>query len=247
MNNETELTQTKPEKKKINFKKIFKKIFIGIVALIGIIYVYNWFWVNSGSSEWELELDEDGVQVYSLKAAGDKVVKFRSKFKGKYSLSQLAAPHLLDHNLETCKEWFDNCVECKIIEPFDTVRQYDISLWTLDFPWPFQPRELLINTSVRQDENKVVTIDVIAVPNRVEHNEGRLRVERMHNVWQFTPLGDGMAECQLTQDISLGGRFPSFAMNMMGTEANFKFMRDELPMFLEKEKYKNAKFPYIEE
>ncbi|EDP94606.1 START domain-containing protein [Kordia algicida OT-1] len=238
--------ENKPAKPK-RWKKILKYIGIGLGSLIIVLYLYNLYWVNSGSNEWELEIDKDGVQVYSLKVPGDNVVKFRTIFKGKYTLSQLAAPHLLDHNLETCKEWFENCVDCEIIEPFDTIRQYDVSLWTLDFPSPFQPRELLINTSVKQDENKVVTIDVISVPNAVEHNKGKIRVERMHNVWQFTPLGNGMAQCQLTQDISLGGFFPSFLMNMAGKDANYDFMKNELPKFLEKEKYKNAKFPFIEE
>lgn len=233
----------KPKKR----KKIFKYILRGITALICILIVYNWYWTNSGSSKWKLEIDKDGVQVYSLKAAGDDLVKFKSVFQGKYSLSQLAAPHLLDHNLETCREWFENCVACEIIEPFDTIKLYDISLWTLDFPSPFSPRELLINTTVSQDENKVVTIDVIAVPNAIEQNEGKVRVERMHNVWKFTPLGNGMSECELIQDVSLGGFFPSFMMNMAGADANFMFMRDELPKFLVKEKYKNAKFAYITE
>lgn len=233
----------KPKKR----KKFFKYLLIGLGSIIGILLVYNWYWTSSGSSEWELEIDKDGVKVYSLKAPGDDVVKYRSIIRGKYTLSQLAAPHLLDHNLATCKEWFENCIGCKIIEPFDTIRQYDVSLWTLEFPSPFAPRELLINTSVTQDENKVVTIDVVAVPNAVEPNEGKVRVERMHNVWKFTPLENGMSECELTQDISLGGYFPKFLMNMAGTDANFTFMKDELPKFLEKEKYRNATFPFIEE
>ena len=174
-------------------------------------------------------------------------MKFKSEITGKYTLAQLAAPHILDHNLATCKEWFENCVGCKIVKPWDSIKNYDVTLWTLDFPSPFAPRELLINTSVNQDENNVVTIDVIAVPNAIPHTEGIVRVQRMHNVWKFTPLENGMAKCELIQDISMGGLFPSLAMNMMGADANFAFMRDELPMFLKKEKYKNASFPFIEE
>jgi hypothetical protein len=238
--------ETKPAKFK-TLKKVLRYFFRGLLVVIGLLFIYNWYWTNSGSNEWELEIDEDGVKVYSLKGPGDKIVKFRSVIKGDYTLSQLAAPHLLDHNLATCKEWFENCVGCKIIKPFDSIKHYDISLWTLEFPSPFAPRELLINTSVNQDENKVVTIDVMAVPNAVEHNEDKVRVERMHNVWKFTPLGNGLTECELTQDISLGGLFPTFLMNMAGADANFQFMRDELPKFLEKEKYKNAKFSFIEE
>lgn len=240
---ENENKPTKPKK----WKKVLKYIGIGLLSLIVVLYLYNWYWINSGSNDWELEIDQDGVQVYSLKVPGDNVVKYRSIIKGKYTLSQLAAPHLLDHNLETCKEWFENCVDCKIIKPWDPIRQYDVSLWTLDFPSPFQPRELLINTSVTQSADKVVTINVTSVPNAVEHNDGKVRVERMHNVWQFSPLGNGISKCQLTQDVSLGGFFPQFLMNMAGTSANFEFMRDELPKFLEKEKYKKAKFSYIKE
>ena len=240
---EHEHTSKKPSK----IKKIFKYIGISLLVIIGLLYVYNIYWTNSGSNEWELEIDQDGVQVYSMKVPGDDLVKFKSKFKGKYTLGQLAAPHLLDHNLETCKEWFENCVGCEIIVPFDTIRQYDVSLWTLELPSPFQSSELLINTSVTQDANGVVTVDVTSVPNTIGHTKDVVRVERMHNVWQFTPLGNGMAECQLIQDISLGGFFPNFLMNMVGASGNLEFMRDELPKFLEKPKYKNATFSYIKE
>ncbi|QHI36101.1 hypothetical protein IMCC3317_14550 [Kordia antarctica] len=234
-------------KKPKKWKRILKYIGKGALILIGILFLYNWYWINSGSTEWQLEIDKDGVQIYSLKVPGDKVVKFRGVMKGKYTLSQLAAPHLKDHTLKTCIEWFPNCTGCEIIRPFDSIRQYDISLWTLDFPAPFQPRELLINTSVMQDENKVVTIDVVAVPNTIDHNEGKVRLERMHNVWKFTPLGNGMVECSQTQDVSFGGLFPFFMLNIIGVDANFEFMRDELPKFLEKEQYKNATFSFIEE
>ncbi len=241
MQNENEIK--KPKKA----KKFFKKLLKVMLLLIAVLFLYNWYWINSGSSEWELEIDEEDIQIYSLKVPGDNIVKYRGVMKGNYTLGQLAAPHLLDHNLTTCKEWFPNCTGCEIVKPFDTIRQYDISLWTLDFPFPFLDRELLINTSVSQDENKVVTIDVAAVPNTTNHNEGKVRLERMHNVWKFTPLENGMIECMQTQDVSLGGLFPAILLNMQGKEANFKFMREELPMFLEKDKYRYAKFPFIEE
>lgn len=239
----TENTTTKPKK----WKKILKYLFIGLFSLIVILLVWNWLWINSGSNRWELKMDKDGVKIYTLKSPGDKFVKFKSSMRGNYTLSQLAASHIIDHNLETCKEWFPNCIECRTLEPFDTLKLYDVTMWTLTFPGPFSSRELLIKTMVSQNKDKVVTIDVVGVPNAIAPTDKIVRVERMHNVWKFTPLGNGQSECECLQDIDLGGFFPYFLMNMAGLDATYTFMHDELPKFLDKDRYRNAHFAFIKE
>lgn len=227
---------------------ISKKVLIVFAFFTLFLFIVDKFWTMSGSNEWELKKDKDGVKVYSLKVPGDRIVKFKTIIQGSWSLSQMAALHLVDDNLETCKDWFPNCVEFKRIMEFDSVKLYDVDLWVLASPPPFADRELLLRTIVSQDEeSKVVTLDVIGSPTTLPVKKGRIRVQQMHAKWQFTSIGNGKSELELIQNLSMGGLIPYFLLNMFGADENFKFMRDELPKFLEKEKYKNAKFCFIEE
>lgn len=239
MENET----NKPKFKKA--KKLLKILGIALLILTNVVFFVDWMWVSSGSNKWELQMDENGIQVYTLKAPGDRMVKFKAVGNFDHSLSQFAAPHIIDHNLRSCKEWFPNCTGCDIIRPFDEEKLYDVSLWTIDLPAPFTTREILINTLISQDENKVLTVDVMAAPNVVPANEGTVRIERMHNVWKMTPLPGGQTKCEFIQDLSLGGFFPYFLINMAGVEENYKLFNEQLPVILNK--YEEVSFSFIKE
>jgi len=235
-----------------NFKekivRILKKTLLILSFVVTIIVLIDYMWVMSGSNKWELEIDKDGVQVYSLKTPGDKLMRFKAIIRGDYTLSQLAALFIIDDDLETCKDWLPNCVEYTRIKEMDSRTMYDTDRWLLDFPFPFSDREILLRTIISQDKKtKAVTADIVAVPNVLPQTDGVVRVVRMHNVWKYIPLENGQTEVQFIQDVDMGGLFPVFLLNLSSAEENFKFMHDELPKFLSKEKYRKAKISFIKE
>ncbi|MDQ3289426.1 MAG: hypothetical protein M3Q42_14475 [Pseudomonadota bacterium] len=48
--------------------------------------------------------------------------------------------------------------------------------------------------SSQKKSNKAAKLDVVAIPNALPHNQGVVRVERMHNQWMFAPLANGEVE-----------------------------------------------------
>lgn len=236
-------TPEAPKKKK---RGLLMKLYVAFTLIVLVALAADALWVASGSAEWKLAKQEDGVKVYTMKTPGDKLLKVKTVMEGDYTLNQLVSQHIVDDNLETCKSWIPSCVEFTRLQDFDPVRGYDKDMWRLEFPGPFADRELLITTMFSQDPStRQVALDVIAIPNTLPPTKGVVRVERMHNRWTFTPLPSGKVEVALIQDNDLLGFFPYFLMNMVIADESYKFFATELRASLKKEKYVNARFDFI--
>lgn len=241
----TDTVETTPKKAK---SPLWKKLYVVFTLIVLAALAADTIWVASGSGEWKLAKDEDGVKVYTMKSPGDKLLKVKTVMEGEYTLTQLTSQHIVDDNLDTCKSWIPTCVEFTRLQEFDPVRGYDKDMWRLDFPTPFDDRELLITTMFSQDKTtKQVALDVVAIPNTLPPTKGVVRVERMHNRWEFTPLPNGKVEVLLIQDNDLLGFFPYFLMNMVIVDESHKFFATELRTSLKKEKYVNAKLDFVDD
>lgn len=226
------------------WKKLRTVLIVAIVAAL----IADFVWAMSGSNEWELAREGEGVKIYTLKAPGDRTMKVKAVMEGDYTLSQVISLHIIDDNLDTCQDWFPNCVDFTRIKEFDPIKGYDLDMWRLDFPFPFDDRELLISTVFSQDmKTKTAVLDVVASPNTLPHNKGIVRIQRMHNRWQFTPKANGKVEVELIQDTEMGGLFPYFLLNMVAADENYKFFSTELRSFLAKPKYVNAKLDFVDD
>ena len=237
-------TTDKPAVPKKIKDPLWKRLYFAFSLLVMAALVAHITWVASGSAEWELAKDEDGIKVYTLKAPGDALMKTRTVMEGDYTLTQLMSQHIgVGDTLEVCKEWIPGCKDFKRIKDFDPLRGYDKDLWRMDLPGPFADRELLITTIFEQDKKtKQVTLDVVAMPNVLPHTPGVVRVERMHNRWVYTPKPNGKVEVSLIQDTDLPGIgfFPYFLMNMTLVEEGHKFFATTLRTTLKEAKYVNA-------
>lgn len=236
--------------KPISLKKTGKVILFGAALFVGVIYMAKLAWTMSGSSQWELELDKDGIQVYSYKAPGAYVKQFKGVMRAKFTQSQVVAALMLDnHSLDNCKAWIPECIDLKVLEPYNHKAQGDSVLWTLELlPPVFKNREYVIKSLTSQDPiSKVVAIDIMAAANKVPLNDCCVRITHIHNRWQLTPAGPGEIELQLVQDFSMGGLFPDFLLNLAGADETYKLFHATLPGLMNQEKYKTATFDYIDE
>ena len=94
----TDSVDTAPKKVKA---PLWKRLYFAFTLVVLVALAADTIWVASGSGEWKLAKDEDGVKVYTLKAPGDKMLKVRTVMEGDYTLTQLTSQHIVDDNLDT--------------------------------------------------------------------------------------------------------------------------------------------------
>jgi hypothetical protein len=224
------------------------KILSYIGYFIVLCVVLDWWGTNRGSNEWELDVDKDGIQVYSMKTPGASVKKFKAVTTFPYTLSHMLAAFKDDTIGDDCEAWVTGCVSLKFIKPWDSRLQQNVQLWELELFPPFDNRELLLQGTLVQDPaTKVVTIENTAVPNKVAPNDCCVRLSHVHNVWTYTPLPGGKVKVEFVQDIDMGGFFPDFLLNLGGADETYRMFKEDMPRWLSIEKYKHEKLDFIQE
>jgi hypothetical protein len=230
---------------------LWKRLYFAFSLVLLAAVVGHFTWVASGSGEWELAKDEDGIKVYTFKTSGDALMKVRTVMEGDYTLTQLTSQHLIvGDNLEVCKEWIPGCKEMIRVQDFDPVRGYDKDMWRVDLPGPFADRELLLTTMFEQNkQTKEIVLDVVSIPNTLPYTPGVVRIARMHNRWVYTPKANGKVEVSLIQDADMPGIgfFPYILMNMTLVEESHKFFATTLRTSLKEPRYVNAKLEFVED
>ena len=98
--------------------KIATFVSLGALTLVAILSIAHLAWKNSGSNTWELEIDKNGVKVYSLKSPGSTLKQFKMVTRIKTTLNRAVAS-LVDTDLQKCKDWIKSCVSFQSVVPWN--------------------------------------------------------------------------------------------------------------------------------
>lgn len=223
-------------------RKIPKLVVLAMVFLffVSLVFCINYIWEMSGSNKWELEIDNNGIQIYSLKPAGSGLKKIKGKVRVKASLSSIVD---FFQDQSTCEEF--GCLEAKILQRVNSQLYYS----TFKYPAPslFKAREFVVKSQFYQDHaSKEVHYYHVASPADFPVEECCHRVTHFYVLWRFIPVGNGEVDIEMMRDIDLGGAIPHFLLNKKSPKSGYKLL-SKLQGFLDREKYKNANYDFIQE
>ncbi|RZK10538.1 MAG: hypothetical protein EOO43_20150 [Flavobacterium sp.] len=228
----------KPKSRMKTFFK-FLMIFLVVIAIAGV--ASHFAWKQSGSNQWELEHEINGVKVYSLKAPGAvlKLYKVVGRFQAKLGpiMKVMRDPAACDDV---------GCYESYIIEKPDYPR-FVTYTFRYPMPSPFKPREYVVLSEFHQDSTtKEIYVDYKTVTDKLPLSDCCVRVPHMHNKWRFTPMENGDVQVEFIMDHDPGGFVPYFVVNA-GMSESIHTNIPELQAVLDKDKYKDAVVEYVQE
>ena len=210
-----------------------------LLVLVGVGIAAQLIWTYTGSGQWEALPEKNGVRVFSFKAPGTAVEKFKGIFKAKATVGAFVK-FIQDPGV--CEDV--GCHDARIIEQVGSKLQYQT--FQYDYPLPFKTREFVVRQAFsRNPDTRAVLVDLSAEPGKIAPNDCCTRVTEMHNTWLLTPLQNGELEVEYVIDMSEGGFFPAFLMNLVHKEIVYEL--PEVQAILDKDKYKNAKIDFIDE
>jgi hypothetical protein len=219
-------------------RKIGKYLGIAVVVLAAGIFAAQLAWKYSGSNQWELEMDKDGVKILAMKTPGSALKKYKSTVRLKAKMGSIVAM-MQDPNV--CD--YIGCYEAKIIEkPND---QLIYSSFRYPFPFPFRAREYVVKQEMSLDpQSKSVYMAYIAVPDKIPPNDCCFRIRNMNNTWRFTPLENGEVEAEYVIDMDEGGAIPSFLLNSIRAPFIYDSLK-KLDGLANMPRYQNATFDFV--
>jgi len=216
-----------PRKRRLG--RVLKAISLVALVVVASLFVAHVIWKHAGSNQWTLEMDKNGIEIYSLKAPGSTLKQFKAVRRVKTTLVRAVGP-MIEGDAESCAKWVPGCAGVETVEPWNSKELYGIDLWRMNLHFPFQPREFLLKTQVFPDrQTKTVRIDIVAFPDMRPRDKCCFRIENMHNIWQFKPVDSDQVEVQFVDNMDFG--IPYVLANAMGAK-NVYGMFEQLPDLL---------------
>lgn len=246
MGNENSAVQLNSEKEKPTVKtRRWGKKLLRILSVVSISFVALYFgarlvWRFSGSNHWELIQEKNGVKVYSLKAPGSDLQKFKGTIRLHSTLSSLVK---MFQDPDICLE--SGCASSIVVERVDDQQQFYDFRYKL--PFPFRARQFVAREQFYQNPHtKAVLVEVVAAPDKTPPDDCCFRVTDMNNTWLFTPLDNGEIDVEWVLNMNEGGFIPDLMLNKLRPKVMFAVL-PKLQVWVTREKYRDAKFDFIKE
>lgn len=230
------------EKRPRKLRKILKTTAFAVLGLFVAYKLVAFGWIQSGSNEWKLASEENGITIWTRKVPGDSLLRVKAEMRAKARVSSVLAileeTEVLDKSIGIDK--------VNVLERKDTpVVHMEYRHYVHNLPQPIGAREFILQTSYAQDPKTYqVELNVLAAPNKLPPVSGLVRVNHLNNIWTMTPLPNGELDLTMTADVDLGGNLPFFANNVimpLVIKELFKSIRDMSAT----DRYRNATMPRI--
>lgn len=221
--------------------KIFKYFSVWAVVVLAVLFAADFAWKQSGSNEWKLATERDGIRVYSLKAPGYRLLKYKALMHMDERLSDVTF-YLTD--LHTGYDLGATDIR-RLGEVITPQLSYVYDTYKLSLPPPFGKREIvLLNTRVQDPVTKKVMISIYAAPNKLPPDTSITRVIRLSNNWTLTPLASGGVDIESVSELDLG--LPYVLANLVMPDVLVQELGKMLKV-IKKERYRNQTVPFITE
>lgn len=184
---------------------------------------------------------QDDIKISVKPVPGSKLAEFRCETTVYSSLGSVVS---LFEDTGSMPEWVFRMKEARTIKRISDVEVIAYTLTSL--PWPLEDRDSVLHTFISQDKKGVLTIEGRDYGEFFPLQPGRVRMSRIHSLWQFEPLPEGRLHVVFSGTGDPGGVIPLSVFNMLIKEAPYKTVK-KFREVIGRRKYKGAVYPYIKE
>lgn len=191
---------------------------------------------------WELKKQKDGIQVYVREQPGSPIKELKFSTTLRASLHAVGA---LLTDVEGYNDWVYASVVSRTIERVSDTEVYYYA--ELDFPWPFENRDLVLYSRFWQDPA------TYAIHSRtwsrhwmLPEKENIVRIKDTNLSWAFRPGPDGMVQVDYYLQSDPGGNIPAWMVNLAADQGPFQSMLRFREM-LTRAPYRDRKLPFVRE
>lgn len=177
-------------------------------------------------SEWELEKEGDGIEVYTRAVEGSDIREFKAITYISKPMSFLEA---LIENADKYKSWQENVNTSQLLEQVNPTDMY--IYYTTELPWPISDRDVALFSRKTISDNGTVTYSMVCTPEYLKESEEFLRIKIARGVWKFTPVKNDQIQILFQFYGDPGGMLPDWIINLFlvsgpyGTLQNMKNLK----------------------
>lgn len=160
---------------------------------------------------WELELDKNGIQIYTRDWPGSSFVAVKTVQTIRSSMSNIIANFL---DIESFPEWVRDMKHGELVEDFDDNMTRSIYMH-MGLPWPLQDRDVVVKQILSQHPQTLeVRLKESKQDGLIDEKDGVLRIPRVNSEFVLSPGPEGVVMTWQGHN-EPGGFIPSFFVNWM--------------------------------
>jgi hypothetical protein len=177
-----------------------KKLFLFFIVFLTAISV-------TAQGRWELKKDENGIEVYTRKAATGNVKELRVTCELDATKAQLINT-LLD--IPDYNDWVYSNKKSVILK---TVSPQRIIYYTQShLPWPIKDRDLVVELDINPTP-EVLNVQAKSLPAYLPKNNNFIRVPYSLATWKVTQAPNNKLKVDYTFSVDPGGSIPAWIVN----------------------------------
>lgn len=196
--------------------------------------------LDPNDPSWELQKDEDNIQVYFKDVEGSDIKAFMGKTVMSASLSSILK---VMKDESTCADWVQGCINAETLEgeSFNDSVQYGVN----DLPWPADDRDYVNRVYIEDNiETGEITVSLDAVEGHVPVTDN-VRLEKMTIRYFLTPVNQTETNVIWVQHTEPSGHIPDWLVNMLLIDIPF-YSLTRLEEVANRPENRSAKFVYGE-
>jgi len=156
---------------------------------------------------WELKKNENGIAVYTRKAAKGNIKELRVVCELDATKVQLVNTLV---NISDYNSWVYSNKKSTVLK---TVTSEDIIYYTQShLPWPIKDRDLIVELSIKPTP-EMLNIIAKSLPNYLPKNNNYVRVPYSLAQWKVTQAPGNKLNVDYTFSVDPGGSIPSWLVN----------------------------------
>ena len=160
-----------------------------------------------GQGKWELKKDEDGIQVFTRKAAKGNIKELRVLCELDATKAQLI--NTLE-NIEDYNSWVYSNKKSTILK---MITPQNIIYYTQShLPWPIRDRDLVVELNITPTQD-VLNVQAKSLPDYMPKDANYIRVPYSLAVWKVTQAPNNKLKIDYTFSVDPGGSIPSWLVN----------------------------------
>ena len=216
---------------------LIKGRFIRVIAVSSLLAFATGAWADS----WQLDMDEDGIQLYSKQSTDSPIKTVKVVTTVKATLSSLVS-FLSDYS--QFPAWMDKVSKVEKLK--DISPKESLTYTVIDSPWPERDRDSVLYSKWDQDpKTLVVTKKIFSEPNYLNKDKDMIRAQSFTGEWKLVPKSDGKVQVSYVVDFNPGGKVQGWLLEMFTYEMPFKTIQNLRAAALDR--YDGAKFAFIKE
>ena len=211
---------------------------IGLLILCALVGSTSNAQISGVDYQWELQRDNDDIQIYTSEVADSKFKAVRGVSTAKGSIESAVALVL---DLEACPKWADLCEKSKQVKKISDTESFVYTLNNL--PFPVNDRDVVAKVVWQRDASGRVSMTSTATDSTLVPKTDAVRLKDAVAQWHFSQQDEQTVLIESFGHIDPNGATPAWITNMLLVDSPFKSIQ-KMRRQIESGKYQNQTIPF---